>query len=99
MFESIESLSEEEEDTLVCVFVDEVETLAGRREKMLNGNEPFDAVRAVNALLTGLDRLKHRPNVFVLCTSNLITALVGWHPFPSGCSCTAQAPIPGRGLS
>ncbi|KAE8356648.1 cytochrome C1 family-domain-containing protein [Aspergillus coremiiformis] len=74
-FENIESLLEEEEDTFVCVVVDEIETLAARRERALGGNEPFDAVRAVNALLTGLDRLKTHPNVVVICTSNLITAL------------------------
>ncbi|GIK02086.1 hypothetical protein Aspvir_006129 [Aspergillus viridinutans] len=74
-FESIELLLEEEEDTFVCVFVDEIETLAARRERALSSKEPFDAVRAVNALLTGLDRLKQRHNVIVICTSNLVTAL------------------------
>lgn len=75
-FEGIELLLEAEEDTFVYVFVDEVETLAARRERALAGNEPFDAVRAVNALLTGLDRLKKYDNVIVICTSNLVTALV-----------------------
>jgi SpoVK/Ycf46/Vps4 family AAA+-type ATPase len=75
-FESIELLLEEEEDTFVCVFVDEIETLAARRESALSSKEPFDAVRAVNALLTGLDRLKQHHNVVVICTSNLVTALV-----------------------
>ncbi|OGM45738.1 cytochrome c1 [Aspergillus bombycis] len=74
-FENIESLLEEEEDTFVCVIIDEIETLAARRERALGGNEPFDAVRAVNALLTGLDRLKTHDNVVVVCTSNLVTAL------------------------
>ncbi|GFF35563.1 hypothetical protein IFM58399_04260 [Aspergillus lentulus] len=74
-FESIELLLEEEEDTFVCVFVDEIETLAARRERALSSKEPFDAVRAVNALLTGLDRLKQLHNVVVICTSNLVTAL------------------------
>ncbi|KAF7178446.1 hypothetical protein CNMCM7691_007142 [Aspergillus felis] len=74
-FESIELLLEEEEDTFVCVFVDEIETLAARRERALSSKEPFDAVRAVNALLTGLDRLKQHHNVIVICTSNLVTAL------------------------
>lgn len=74
-FESIELLLEEEEDSFVCVFVDEIETLAARRERALSSKEPFDAVRAVNALLTGLDRLKHHHNVIVICTSNLVTAL------------------------
>jgi ubiquinol-cytochrome c reductase cytochrome c1 subunit len=76
MFESIETILDDEPDTLTCVFVDEVETLASKRERTLNGNDPFDAVRAVNSLLTALDRLRHHPNVVVLCTSNLITALV-----------------------
>jgi SpoVK/Ycf46/Vps4 family AAA+-type ATPase len=75
-FESIELLLEEEEDTFVCVFVDEIETLAARRERALSSKEPFDAIRAVNALLTGLDRLKQHHNVIVICTSNLVTALV-----------------------
>lgn len=75
-FENIEALLEEEDDTFVCVFVDEVETLAARRDRALSGNEPFDAVRAVNALLTGLDRLRCHPNVVTLCTSNIVTALV-----------------------
>ncbi|KAL4889961.1 cytochrome C1 family-domain-containing protein [Aspergillus ambiguus] len=74
-FENIEMSLEEEEDTFVCVFVDEVETLAARRDRALDGNEPFDAVRAVHALLTGLDRLRRHPNVITLCTSNIITAL------------------------
>ncbi|QMW26012.1 hypothetical protein G4B84_001257 [Aspergillus flavus NRRL3357] len=74
-FENIESLLEEEEDTFFCVIIDEIETLAARRERALGGNEPFDAVRAVNALLTGLDRLKTHANVVVICTSNLVTAL------------------------
>jgi SpoVK/Ycf46/Vps4 family AAA+-type ATPase len=75
MFESIESMLLEE-DTLVCVFIDEVETLTARREQALSGNEPLDGMRAVNALLTALDRLRHHPNVIILCTSNLISALV-----------------------
>ncbi|KAL1956152.1 hypothetical protein VTO42DRAFT_7587 [Malbranchea cinnamomea] len=75
MFNSIEAMLEEEQDTLVCILVDEVETLTAQREKVLSGSDPFDAMRAVNSLLTALDRLRHRPNVVVLCTSNLITAL------------------------
>ncbi|PLN78730.1 putative pachytene checkpoint component Pch2 [Aspergillus taichungensis] len=75
-FESIETLLEEEEDTFFCVLIDEVETLAARRERALNSNEPFDAVRAVNALLTGLDRLKSHSNVVVVCTSNLDPAFL-----------------------
>ena len=79
MFESIELLLEAEEDTFVCVFMDEIETLASRRDRALSGNEPFDAIRAVDALLTGLDKLKEHPNVIVACTSNLVTALVSFN--------------------
>ena len=39
------------------------------------GSEPSDAIRAVNALLTHLDALRRRPNVMVLCTSNLPEAV------------------------
>jgi len=76
LFENIALSLEEEEDTFVCVFVDEIETIAARRERALNGNEPFDAIRAVNALLTGLDKLRSYPNVVTICTSNLVNALV-----------------------
>ncbi|PYI30630.1 putative pachytene checkpoint component Pch2 [Aspergillus indologenus CBS 114.80] len=75
MFERIDLLLEEEDETLVCVFIDEIETLAARRDRALSSNEPFDAIRAVNALLTGLDKIKAHPNVIVVCTSNLLTAL------------------------
>ncbi|RAL02443.1 putative pachytene checkpoint component Pch2 [Aspergillus ibericus CBS 121593] len=75
VLESIELLLEAEEDTFVCMFMDEIETLAARRDRALSSNEPFDAIRAVDALLTGLDKLKEHPNVIVVCTSNLVTAL------------------------
>ncbi|KAI9739754.1 MAG: hypothetical protein M1834_006474 [Cirrosporium novae-zelandiae] len=75
MFEGIESLLDEDEDVFVCVVIDEVESLAITRENAVRGNEPNDALRAVNALLTALDRLRTRKNVVVLCTSNLITAM------------------------
>jgi pachytene checkpoint protein 2 len=76
MFESIEAMLVEEEDTFVCVFIDEVETITARREQAITGNEPLDAMRAVNTLLTALDRLRHHMNIIILCTSNLISALV-----------------------
>ncbi|GLA61698.1 pachytene checkpoint protein 2 [Aspergillus tubingensis] len=75
MFENIETFLQEEEDTFVCVFMDEIETLVARRDRALSSNEPFDAIRAVDAVLTGLDKLKEHSNVIVVCTSNLITAL------------------------
>ena len=41
----------------------------------MSSNEPGDAVRVVNAVLTSLDALKRRPNVLVLCTSNMQSAI------------------------
>jgi len=55
----------DEEDTLVCVLIDEVESLTAARRAAVAGSEPADAVRAVNAVLTQLDALKRRPNVLV----------------------------------
>ncbi|KAA8496610.1 Pachytene checkpoint protein 2-like [Porphyridium purpureum] len=60
-------------DCLVFVLIDEVESLTSIRRA--GGNEPSDALRVVNAMLTQLDNLKAYPNVLVLCTSNLTGAL------------------------
>ena len=51
-----------EEDCLVFVLIDEVESLTAARRAAVAGNEPADAIRAVNALLTQLDSLRHAPN-------------------------------------
>lgn len=60
---------------LVFVLVDEVESLTSARKAAVAGNEPSDAIRSVNALLTHLDALREHRNVFVLCTSNLPDAV------------------------
>lgn len=60
---------------LTCVLIDEVESLAHARTAALAGLEPSDALRAVNALLTQLDRLRHAPNALVLTTSNVTGAI------------------------
>jgi SpoVK/Ycf46/Vps4 family AAA+-type ATPase len=41
----------------------------------MTSNEPSDAVRVVNALLTQLDALKRFPNALVLTTSNIASAV------------------------
>ncbi|KAF9519531.1 hypothetical protein BS47DRAFT_1288307 [Hydnum rufescens UP504] len=41
----------------------------------MSGNEPSNAIRVVNALLTQLDKLKHRKNVLIMSTSNLTQAI------------------------
>ena len=57
-------------DSLVCVLIDEVESLAASRDSS-SGVDPGDAMRAVNSLLTSLDKLKPFPNVLVMATTNL----------------------------
>ncbi|XP_015599937.1 pachytene checkpoint protein 2 homolog [Cephus cinctus] len=60
---------------LVCVLIDEVESLAHARKACINGTEPSDSIRVVNALLTQLDQLKRYPNVLILTTSNVTEAI------------------------
>ncbi|KAF2266334.1 P-loop containing nucleoside triphosphate hydrolase protein, partial [Lojkania enalia] len=70
LFDTISSTSSDD-SVLTIVIIDEVETLAGSREKATQANECGDAIRSTNELLQGLDRLRKRPNVIFLCTSNL----------------------------
>lgn len=60
--------------TLLFVLVDEVESLAHSRASF-TGNEPSDAIRVVNALLTHLDMLKDQSNVMIFTTSNISGAI------------------------
>ncbi|MCJ1376729.1 hypothetical protein MMC20_007974 [Loxospora ochrophaea] len=74
-FEFIESILDTDEDMFVCVIIDEIESLTSAREQTLGSGDPRDALRAVNSLLAALDRLRSRPNIVVLCTSNLVEAM------------------------
>jgi SpoVK/Ycf46/Vps4 family AAA+-type ATPase len=65
----------EEDGNLVFVLIDEVESLAAARKAALSGSEPSDSIRVVNALLTQMDKLKSAPNVIILTTSNITTAI------------------------
>ncbi|KXJ75937.1 hypothetical protein RP20_CCG010685 [Aedes albopictus] len=69
VFDQIHNLCQDR-TSLVCVLVDEVESIAFARDAISN-NEPSDSIRVVNAVLTQLDRIRKYPNVFVLATSNL----------------------------
>ncbi|KAM7283600.1 pachytene checkpoint protein 2 homolog [Ixodes scapularis] len=70
MFQKIQSLIDDE-DSIIFVLIDEVESLAHCRKAAIGGNEPSDAIRVVNSLLTQIDSIKKYPNVFVLTTSNI----------------------------
>jgi len=74
MFTEIKRLMEDQE-SLVCVLIDEVESLTAARKA--SGSEPSDAIRVVNALLTQLDQIKMAPNVLILTTSNITGAIDG----------------------
>ncbi|VDL85300.1 unnamed protein product [Schistocephalus solidus] len=66
-------------DHLVCLLVDEVESLTSVRKSTAAACEPSDAIRVVNAVLTHLDQvqflLKRYPNVLVMATSNVTGVL------------------------
>mmetsp|Transcript_1268 Transcript_1268/g.2485 ORF Transcript_1268/g.2485 Transcript_1268/m.2485 type:complete len:427 (+) Transcript_1268:210-1490(+) len=74
LFDTIRDLVDDE-DVFVCVLIDEVESLTAARKSALSGNEPSDAIRVVNALLTQIDQLKERPNVLIMTTSNITEAI------------------------
>ncbi|KAG7364357.1 ATPase central domain containing protein [Nitzschia inconspicua] len=71
LFQMIRDMVEDDPSSLVCVLIDEVESLAASRSNTSSNGDPTDAMRAVNSLLTSLDRLRHFPNVLVLATTNL----------------------------
>ena len=77
LFQRIREMVQDEPDTLFCVLIDEVESIAASR---VNGNgghvvEPSDAVRAVNSLLTSIDSLKAFRNIIVLSTTNITSSV------------------------
>ena len=49
MFELVESILDAEEDTFICVLIDEVESLTSARDDSLGGNDPRDALRVRGA--------------------------------------------------
>ncbi|KAL0356254.1 UNVERIFIED_CONTAM: Pachytene checkpoint protein 2 [Sesamum radiatum] len=74
LFSKIQEMVEEE-NNLVFVLIDEVESLAAARKAALSGSEPSDSIRVVNALLTQMEKLKSSPNVIILTTSNITAAI------------------------
>jgi pachytene checkpoint protein 2 len=73
MFQQIQEVIEME-SSLVCVLIDEVESIAFARGN-ISTNEPSDSVRVVNSVLTQLDRIKKYPNVLIITTSNLTASI------------------------
>ncbi|XP_053323291.1 LOW QUALITY PROTEIN: pachytene checkpoint protein 2 homolog [Spea bombifrons] len=70
MFQKIHELIYDQE-VLVFVLIDEVESLTAARNASQGNTEPSDAIRVVNAVLTQIDQIKRYPNVVILTTSNI----------------------------
>lgn len=64
----------EHQGSLVVVLIDEVESIAYARDSV-SSHEPSDSLRVVNAVLTQLDQIRKYPNVLILTTSNLTSAI------------------------
>ena len=45
VFDMIESMLNEDNNTMICVFLDEIESLAGKRQYSGSSNEPQDSMR------------------------------------------------------
>ncbi|TQS36173.1 hypothetical protein Golomagni_03383 [Golovinomyces magnicellulatus] len=75
IFTKISRMCQDNPEAFICVFFDEVESIASSREFSTRSGESQDSLRATNALLTGLDRTKINPNIIFLCTSNMYEAL------------------------
>lgn len=73
MFNKIQDLIEDK-TSLVCVLIDEVESLTHTRERC-SGSEPSDAIRVVNSVLTQIDQMRRYQNVLILTTSNITGAI------------------------
>lgn len=69
LFDMIRDMVQDDPSTLVCVLLDEVESLAATRSDL--GGDPADSMRAVNALLVSLDKLQAFSNVLLLATTNM----------------------------
>lgn len=57
MFNQIEELAEDSK-SFICVLIDEVESLTMGRNASFQNHEPSDSVRAVNAVLTQIDKIR-----------------------------------------
>ncbi|KAF1942687.1 P-loop containing nucleoside triphosphate hydrolase protein [Clathrospora elynae] len=74
LFKSVLEMALDDSQLTVVVF-DEVETVAGSREKASQQNEPADTIRATNEILRGLDKCRKYSNIVFIFTTNLIGSL------------------------
>ncbi|KAI4855448.1 AAA-domain-containing protein, partial [Aureobasidium sp. EXF-8846] len=74
MFDKVLKMAHDDKE-LVCVLIDEIESIATSRQVSTKTGECTDTVRATNQLLTALDRIRNKPNIIVFCTSNLVESI------------------------
>ncbi|KAK6005393.1 hypothetical protein QM012_007035 [Aureobasidium pullulans] len=74
MFDKILRMAHDDKE-LVCVLIDEIESIATSRQASTKNGDCTDTVRATNQLLTALDRIRSKPNIIVFCTSNLAESI------------------------
>ncbi|KAF2655349.1 AAA-domain-containing protein [Lophiostoma macrostomum CBS 122681] len=74
LFDTIWNMSSDD-SLLTVVVIDEVESIASSRSQASQSNECGDAIRSTNEVLRGMDKLRSRPNVLFICTSNLKSRL------------------------
>lgn len=94
IFQRIIKLCIEDEERFICVLVDEVESIASCRERTVLQGEAQDSLRATNALLTGIDKLKNYKNVILLCTTNFLDSLDA--AFLDRCALKQAIGVPGQ---
>lgn len=75
LLSSIELLLLRHPSSFVFLLMDELETVATSRERLVSNNEVSDGLRIVNILITYLDRLKVFPNLVVIATTNMISSM------------------------
>lgn len=89
----VKDMVQSDSNELIFVLIDEVESLAASRDNGASG-DPSDAMRAVNSLLTSLDKLRPYPNVLVMTTTNLhLTGTVD-AAFVDRCDLLVHVPMP-----
>ncbi|KAI5244153.1 hypothetical protein E4T42_07198 [Aureobasidium subglaciale] len=74
MFDKILNMANDSRE-LVCVLIDEIESIAASRRASTKNGECADTVRTTNQLLTALDCIRSKPNIVVFCTSNLLETI------------------------
>lgn len=64
-----------ETGTKQVVLFDEVESLISNRDTLVGETDPMDVARAVNVALERIDELANYPNIYLISTSNLPSAV------------------------